>query len=312
MMAAGSADTSLRQAATAPKIRREMSDTRFAFVIGLPVFVFLVVVVAYPLGYSIFMSLHQITFFGGYKTKFVAFENFVKVWNDKTFWNSLWVTIRFTAESVALTMVLGLLLALLLNQRFRFAGLIRTAIFLPWCVSAYAAGLMFGQLVKGQTGIFTALSFALGYDQPIDFMTRAAVIEVLAVGNAWLMAPLVAFFILANMKTIPERLYHLAAIDRLSRFETFRYVTLPPLQFSLFVFTSITTVLSMKLFDFIFVMTGGGPGTASATLTYQIYKRSFKDLNLGYGAAMSFYLLALILGSTFLIYLVWGRRVSNQ
>ena len=76
------------------------------------------------------------------------------------------------------------------------------------------------------------------------------VIEVLAVGNAWNMAPLVAFFLLANLKTIPSRLYDLAAIDRMSRVETFLNVTLPPLRFTLFVFTCITTVLSMKLFDF--------------------------------------------------------------
>ncbi|WP_027133779.1 carbohydrate ABC transporter permease [Geminicoccus roseus] len=280
--------------------------------IGLPVFIFLVLVVAYPLGYAIYMSLHKIVFFGGYRATFAGIENFEKVLYDKGFWNSAWITVRFTIESVVLTMILGLLLALLLNQRFPAAGLIRTVIFLPWCVSAYGAGLMFAQLVKGQTGVFTSLSFALGYDSAVDFMTRATVIEVLAVANAWLMAPLVAFFILANLKTIPKRLYDLAAIDRLTSFETFRYVTLPPLQFSLFVFASITTVLSMKLFDMIFVMTGGGPGTASATLTYQIYKRSFKDLNLGYGAAMSFFLLFLILGSTFLLFLVWGRRVSRQ
>jgi len=70
-------------------------------------------------------------------------------------------------------------------------------------------------------------------------------------------------------------------------------------------------VLSMKLFDFIFVMTGGGPGTSSATLTYQVYKVSFKNLDLGYGAAMSFYLLLLILASTFVLYLVWGRREAR-
>ena len=311
MLAAGSADRSVRANVAAKKPRRELSDTGFAFAVGLPVFVFLVLVVAYPLGYAIYMSLHKIVFFGGYRATFAGLDNFAKVLSDKGFWNSAWITVRFTIESVVLTMILGLLLALLLNRRIAGAGLIRTIVFLPWCVSAYGAGVMFAQLIKGQTGILTSISFALGYDSAVDLMTRAAVIEVLAVANAWLMAPLVAFFILANLQTIPKRLYDLAAIDRLSAFETFRYVTLPPLQFSLFVFSSITTVLSMKLFDMIFVMTGGGPGTASATLTYQIYKRSFKDLNLGYGAAMSFFLLVMILGSTFLLYLVWGKRVSR-
>jgi multiple sugar transport system permease protein len=151
----------------------------------------------------------------------------------------------------------------------------------------------------------------LGSSLSVDLMTREIVIEVLAFGAAWTMAPLVAFFLLANLKTIPRRLYDLAALDRLSRFETFWNVTLPPLRYTLFVFTSIITVLTMKLFDFMFVMTGGGPGTSSATLTYEIYKVSFKNLDLGYGAAMSFYLLFLILASTFVLYLVWGRRETR-
>jgi multiple sugar transport system permease protein len=310
-MAVGSAGQAIQASPPSRKPSREMSDTRFAFLIGLPVLVFLVLVVAYPLGYAIYMSLHQIVFFGGYRANFVGLKNFIDVWSDKSFINAIWITLRFTVTSVVLTMILGLCLASLMNQRIRMAGLVRTLLFLPWCVSSYAAGLMFGQLVRGQTGILTTIYFAFGGTQGVDLMGRATVVEVLAVANAWLMAPLVAFFLLANMKTIPKRLYDLAAIDRLTAWETFRYVTLPPLQFTLFVFASITTVLSMKMFDMILIMTGGGPGTASATLTYQIYKRSFKDLNLGYGAAMSFYLLFFILGATFLIYLVWGRRVSR-
>ena len=285
-----------------------MSDARFALLIGLPVFAFLVVVVAYPLGYALWMSLHRIVFFGGYRSTFVGLRNFRRVLTDPAFWWSSWVTVRLTVESVVLTMAVGLGLALVLNQRLRAGGLVRTLLFLPWCVSLYAAGLMFAYMARGQTGLGTAIAYALGADHAVDFMSRELVIEVLAMGNAWTMAPLVAFFLLANLKTIPLRLYDLAAIDQLSAIETFLRVTLPPLRFTLFVFTSIATVLSMKLFDFIFVLSGGGPGTASATLTYEIYKTSFKNLDLGYGAAMSFYLLLMILGTTFLLYVIWGRH----
>lgn len=288
-----------------------MSDTAFALAIGLPVFVFLVVVVAYPLGYAIWMSLHKIIFFGGYRSSFIGLANFARVLGSGDFWWSTWVTIRLSAEAVALTMLIGLGLALMLNRRFPAAGLVRTLVFLPWCVSLYGAGLMFAYMARGQTGLGTSIAYALGSDLSVDLMTRDVVIEVLAVGAAWTMAPLVAFFLLANLKTIPRRLYDLAALDRLTAFETFWHVTLPPLRYTLFVFTSIVTVLSMKLFDFVFVMTGGGPGTTSATLTYQVYKSSFKNLDLGYGAAMSFYLLFLILGSTFLLYAVWGRRETR-
>src|SRR4051812_1487412 len=115
MLAAGKADRSLPTAAAGPVPRREMSDTRFAFAVGLPVLVFLVLVVAYPLGYSVWMSLHKIVFFGGYRTEYVGFDNFAKVLNDKNFWWSAWITVRFTLESVVLTMAIGLGLGLLLN-----------------------------------------------------------------------------------------------------------------------------------------------------------------------------------------------------
>jgi multiple sugar transport system permease protein len=302
---------SVAGAAGPARAPRELSDTQFALAIGMPVFVFLVLVVAYPLGYAIWMSLHKIIFFGGYRSHFVGLSNFARVLADANFWWSSWVTVRLTVEAVVLTMLLGLALALMLNRPIVAGGLVRTLVFLPWCVSLYGAGLMFAYLARGQTGLGTSIAYAFGSTLSVDLMTRDAVIEVLAVGAAWTMAPLVAFFLLANLKTIPRRLYDLAALDRLSRFETFWHVTLPPLRYTLFVFTSIITVLSMKLFDFIFVMTGGGPGTTSATLTYQIYKVSFKNLDLGYGAAMSFYLLFLIVASTFVLYLAWGRRETR-
>lgn len=289
-------------------IRREPSDLQFALLLALPVLLFLVVVVAYPLLYAFWLSLHQIRFFGGYKATWVGLDNYATVLTSKAFWWSTWVSIRFTVESVVLAMTIGLGLALVLNRDWPLQGLVRTIVILPWAVSLYGTGILFSYLARGQTGIGTAIAAAFGGTEGVNFITTTWVIEVLAVGNAWNMAPLVAFFLLANLKTIPSRLYDLAAIDRLSPFETFGAVTLPPLRYTLFVFSCITTVLSLKLFDFIFVLSGGGPGTTSATLTYQIYKISFKDLNLGPGAAMSFLLLALIIGSTFLIYLVWGRR----
>jgi multiple sugar transport system permease protein len=290
----------------------ELSNLQFALLLALPVLLFLVLVVAYPLGYALWMSLHQIVFFGGYRATFIGLENFADVLDDKKFWWSAWVTFRFTVESVILAMAIGLGLALALNRPMRLGGLVRTIVILPWCVSLYGTGVMFSYLAKGQTGLGTAIAYAFGADEAVNFVNRDWVIEVLVIGNAWNMAPLVAFFLLANMKTIPSRLYDLAAIDQMSRLATFKNVTLPPLRFTLFVFTCITTVLSMKLFDFVFILSGGGPGTTSATLTYQIYKKSFKDLDLGYGAAMSFFLLAMILGSTLVLYLVWGRREAHQ
>jgi len=287
---------------------RELTDGQFALVIGIPVIALLVAIVFYPFAYSLWLSLQKIVMFGGYRASFVGLDNYVAVLGDRAFWWSAWVTARFVVETTVLTICLGLAMALILNRQLVMGGLVRTLFLLPWCVSLYSAGVMFAYLSRGQTGVVTAVAAAFGFDGTLDFMRRETIVEVLAVGSAWTMAQLVGSFLLSNLKTIPKRLYDLAAVDQLSAWETFRFVTLPPLRFSLFVFTCVVGILSAKIFDFIFVLSGGGPGNASATLVYEIYKTSFKQNDLGRGAAMSFLLLAFMIASTLTLYVLWGRR----
>jgi multiple sugar transport system permease protein len=287
---------------------KELSNLQFALVLTLPVLIFLIVVIIYPLLYALWASFHKIIFFGGYRTQFVGFQNYAAALKSPDFWNGLKVSLRFTVESVVLTMIIGLGISLTLARAFPGKRLIRSLVILPWAVSRYGAGIMFKYLWRGYTSLGSSLSFLMGFEARVDLFSEKTVIEALAIGNAWNLAPLVAFFLLANIETIPERLYDMAEVDNLGPFGRFYYVTLPYLRYTLFVFTAIVAVLSLKVFDYIFTQTGGGPGTASATLTYQIYKESFKNLNLGYGAALSFYLLILILALTFTLYLVWGRK----
>lgn len=290
----------------------EISNLSFALIISVPVLLFLLIVVAYPLAYALYLSFYEIRFFGGYSATFIGLDNYAKVFSDPSFWSSLGKTLRFTIGTVVLTLAIGLGLALILKHlpgRWRW---LRALIILPWAVSPYGAGIFFLYLGRGQTGIGTAVAGWLGSDQTVNLISAGFVIEYLAVGAAWNMAPLVAFFLLANMLTTPARLYDLAKIDQMSRLETFWYVTLPPLRFTLFVFSCITTVLAMKMLDYIFTATQGGPGGASTVLTYTLYKISFVNLDLGYGAAMSFFLLAVILGSTGLLYYFWGRKEERQ
>lgn len=305
-------DTETAAKAPATRRRGELSNLQFALVVTVPVLVFLVLVIAYPLGYALNLSFHDIRFFGGYSATWVGLENYANVLSDERFWNGFLLTVRFTVETVLLTLGIGMALALVVRDlppRWRW---LRALIILPWAVSPYGAGIFFAYLGRGQTGVGTALANALGFDTSINFITQDLVVEFLALGAAWNMAPLVAFFLLANMLTTPPRLYDLAKLDRMSRFETFLYVTLPPLRFTLFVFTCIITVLSIKTFDYIFTATQGGPGSASSVLTYVLYRTSFQNLDLGYGAAMSFYLLALILISTGIIFFTWGRREARR
>jgi len=286
----------------------ELTNLQFALLLTLPVVLFLLVVVAYPVGYAFWLSLHRTTFFGGAHIVFCGFENYAVALRSPEFWNGVAVSLRFALESVVLTLVIGLGMALSLARVSRGKGLIYTLSILPWAISRYGAGLMFKYLLRGRTGLLTALSFLFGFDAKIDILGVKTVVEGLAIGNAWNLAPLVAFFLLANIRTIPRRLYDLAELDGFKALGKFLNVTLPQLRYTLFVFTCIIIVLSLKVFDYIYVQTGGGPGVASSTLTYYIYKESFLHLHLGYGAALSFYLLLIIVSITLLLFVIWGRK----
>lgn len=287
---------------------RELSDFQFAVLLTLPVVIFMVAVIVYPLIYSVMLSFSKVSFFGGFNMNYVGFENYIKVFNDPNFWHSAKVSLRFTIGSVILTLTIGLALALTLNKKFPLRNAIRSLAILPWAVSYYGVGVMFSYMLRGRTGIATAFSYLFGFDTSIGFLSGPAVIEMLAVAHAWNLAPLVAFFILANLETIPQRLYDLAEIDNLTVIEKFINVTYPYIRHTLYIFAAITSVFSLKVFELIYVQTGGGPGLASATLTYQIYRETFRNLNLGYGAANSVILLLILILITTMLYQLVGRR----
>ena len=174
------------------------------------------------------MSLHKVSMFGGLKFKFIGFSNYLKVVTNEKFWDALFVSIRFTIESTILTLLLGLLIALILSKPFRYKTLIRSMIIIPWSISLYGCGIMWAQIGRGQTGLFTAIYHLFGGDDKVNLIGKNYVIELLALGNAWNLSPLVAFFLLSNISTIPKRLYDLADIDKMSNFEKFWNVTFPP------------------------------------------------------------------------------------
>jgi len=297
--------------------RIELSNRQFAMLLALPVILFLVMVMAYPMGYAIWLSMQEVSFFGGFRTSFVGIENYREALYSDNFWWSVRVTVQFVSVSVVLAMLIGLGLALLMHRVRRGRALLGTIIILPWSMSLYGAGVMWQYLARGQSGVASSLiNRMLGRTTPdtaveYSLISSEQIVNLLALGNAWNLAPLVAFFLLANLKTIPERLYDLARVDRLNIWQRFLNVTLPPLQYTLFVFTTITLILSMKLLDFIFVMSAGGPGDASATLTFRLFDLAFRQSNYGLSAAISFYLLFLIIGSALALFFFWGRRLED-
>src|SRR5262249_11701122 len=136
----------------------EISNFQVAALASLPVLIFLLLVVAYPLGYALCMSLHDIRFFGGYKADYVGLKNYAGVLAGRAFWPSTLVSLRFTAESVVLTLLVGLGLALTLNAAARQGRWLRAITIAPWAVSPYGVGILFSYMGRGQTGIGTFIA----------------------------------------------------------------------------------------------------------------------------------------------------------
>ena len=298
-------------------VQREMSPGQFAMMLSLPVITFLVLVMIYPLVYAVWLSFREVNFFGGYSTEYVGMDNYKKVIFARDFWWSTIVTIRFVFLSVVFSVSIGLGLALLMNATKKRARPVRHDDHPAMVGLALWRRCMWSYLARGQTGIGTSLINALTGTSTVETATEYSmisgrhIVDLLALGNAWNIAPLIAFFLLANLQTIPSRLYDLAALDKLNLWERFIHVTLPPLHYSLFVFTSIAMILSMKLLDFIYVMSAGGPGDASATLTYRLYDLAFRQSSYGYSAAMSFFLLLFTITSALALHFFWGRKIGE-
>jgi multiple sugar transport system permease protein len=286
---------------------QEMSNLQFAVVLSVPIMLFLVSIIIYPLLYSFGMSFREVNLYAGFRIVFVGLKNYRTVLTSEEFWRSVTITLRFMADTTILTIILGLIFATALSRVERLKGLIRSVVILPWAISSYGTGIIFKYFWRGFSGFPSAIAGnLLNFTESVDFYNTGAVIEILAVATAWHYVPLVAFFLMASIDVIPSRLYDMAEIDHLRFFKRFYIVTLPYLRYTLFVFTSIMMVFSMKEYDIVFLQTGGGP--RSAVLTYQIYKESFINLKLGYGSAMSFCLLFMMLGITLFLFFIWGRK----
>lgn len=296
---------------------RELTSQQFALTLSIPVILCLLLIMAFPFGYALWLSFREVSLFGGFSTEYVGLENYVEAVKAKQFWRSLEVTFRFVGYSVLLTISIGLGMALLMNRVRRGAAVLGTIIILPWSISLYGAGVMWQYLARGQTGFVTALVNNItgntDTQNAVEYslLNKSWIVELIALANSWNLAPLVAFFLLASLKTIPSRLYDLATIDRLTPMQKFWHVTLPPLKYSLFVFTVIVFILSMKLLDFIFVIAQGGPGGASTTTSYYVYELAFRQTSYGYSAAVSFYLLFLIITGALSLYFFWGRKLED-
>jgi trehalose/maltose transport system permease protein len=268
-----------------------MRDSRPALFV-LPAGVIIGAVTVYPILYVLWLSLHERLLIGNV-SRFIGLENFVLLWNDARFWNALGNTLYFTVVSVALEIILGLAIAMLLHRAFRGKGFMRAIVLIPWAIPTVVAAKMWEWMYNGDFGV---LNYLLGAH--INWLGSAAwALNAAIFLDVWKTTPFVALLLMAGLHTIPKELYQAAKVDGASPWVTFVRVTLPLLRPLLLVVLIFRTIDAFRVFDTIYVLTGGGPGNTTETLSIYAYKVLFQTLQFGYGSTLAvtvFFLVGLI------------------
>ena len=277
----------------------------FALLLNTPCLIAIVVLVGYPIAHSAWTSLHKYNLKRPRVFEFVGLGNYLAILESEEFWSALWITMLFTALVVALVVTLGMLIALLLNQSFPGRGLVRTLILLPWAIPPVVNGLMWQWIYNSKVGALNGLLVSLGvlkeYRGWLSDPTSALLALVWA--DVWNLVPLAVILLLAALQRIPSDLYDAARVDGGSLLQHFRYITMPWLAQPLLIVLILQTMSAIRAFDVIYVLTAGGPGTATTTLSWKTFLITFDNLDFGMGNAYA-YSISLI---TFVLALIYFR-----
>ena len=215
-------------------------------------------------------------------------------------------TLFFTAASVGIELVLGLVLALALNRAYRGRGLVRAAVLIPWAIPTVVAALLWRFMFDSQAGIANAVAMGVGLmDEPFVWFIHATAAWVpVILADVWKMTPFVTLLLLAGLQNIDASLYEAARIDGASPWQQFRHVTLPLLKPAILVALIFRTLDAFRVFDLIYVLTGGGPGTSTEPIALYTFNSLLQNLRFGYGSALSVVVFLVTFGLA-MLYIRW-------
>lgn len=260
----------------------------------LPALIVLVLVLAVPLCYDLIVSLFDKSLKHQGFGNFIGLQNYIEDLKNDNFTGSIATTWKFTIGVVCLEFIFGLIIALALNSIHRGKNLMFTIIIIPMMITPIAVGLTWRLMLHSQLGIVNYLLGKLGLTG-ISWLgdTKFALGTVMFV-DIWQNIPYMVLILMAGLVTLPREPYEAAAIDGASKFQTFFRLTVPMMMPTFAVVLLLRAIMSFKTYDLIYVMTRGGPGTATEVISYTIYNQAYRYLNTGTAASMSIYLVLMI------------------
>lgn len=269
-----------------------------------------VIFYAFPILATFYFSLTQWTLVD--PPVWIGLDNYVRMFTrDPLFISSLKATTLFVVLSLPLKLVLGLMLALLLNLKIPGMNLFRTVFFIPAVISGVAVSLMWIWFLQPDTGVVNTLLSYVGVQGPYWFWDLNWALPSVAIMSIWKVGG-AAIIYLAGLQNIPAHLYEAAEIDGAGKWRRFWRITLPLLTPTLFFQLIIELIDAFKIFTEAFVITKGGPLKATYFFLYYFYEEAFRNFNMGYASALALFLLAVIMGCTVFVYRTSGRWVFYE
>ncbi len=271
----------------------------------------LAAVTAFPILYSLWISLYGLNLRRPTRVPFVGLGNYVTVLNNPQFWDAVGRTAIFAVISVSAILIIATLAALLLDQDFPGRRILSACLLIPWAIPSVVNGLMWKWIYDSTYGALNGLLLQIGIiDHAVIWLGAAdKTIPLIANAFVWKEVPLAAILLLVNLKAIPPDLYAAAQVDGAPALQRFLHITLPSLRPGFLLVALYEAMMAIRHFDLFFLLTEGGPGGASDVLAWRIYVETFRNLSFGTGAAMSYILAVVTLLMSYGLIRALARRV---
>jgi multiple sugar transport system permease protein len=269
-----------------------------------PALVAVFLVIVFPWVFTVFMSMHDWGVVGS--RTFVGADNYLRLLTDSRFIESIGHTLYFTALAIALPVVLGVFAAVVFHRNFPMRGVLRAIFIMPMMATPVAIALVWTMMFHPQLGVLNYLLTSVGLPPSLWVYSPATVIPSLVLVEVWHWTPLVMLIVLGGLASLPTEPYESALIDGASAWQMFRHITLPLVMPFIMVAVIIRAIDALKTFDTIFVITQGGPGTASETINIFLYLQAFAFYDIGYASAVVVVFFVIIV--IFSLILLWARQ----
>lgn len=287
------------------RLRRKLTP----YLLLTPMLILLGAIVVYPILRSVYLSFFNYILWRPFNVPFIGLGNYLKVLQDEVFWVSLRHTLAWVFFGVSFQFIFGFALALLLHQRFRGRGLVRSVILIPWVTPGVLIALMWSWMYDGNYGVINDLLLRLHLiDNSVPWLAQAnTALPAIIVTIVWQGIPFFAIMLLAALQAIPDELYEAVRVDGASQLQAFRHVTLPHLAPTILITTLLRVIWVANSVDVIYPMTGGGPGYNSLTLSVYTFIKAQKAWDFGYASTLSLFLTVFLMAVA-LVYLWILRR----